>query len=128
MPIYEFTCASCGEHAEVLQHVGDRPPPCPKCGRRGMKRAVSRTSFQLKGGGWYADLYASKRPGAAPKGDGPPAKPAEAGPAATADKGGKPGATPPASTPATSPPAPATPRPRVSRPAKRRTAAPRRRR
>jgi len=34
-----------------------------------MARAVSRTAFHLKGGGWYADLYATPRPGA-DKGDG----------------------------------------------------------
>jgi hypothetical protein len=36
---------------------------------------VSRTSFVLKGGGWGADLYASKK--AAEKGDAPPAEAAK---------------------------------------------------
>jgi putative FmdB family regulatory protein len=65
MPIYEFRCARCGALSEVVQRVGERPPPCPKCGSRRMARAVSRTSFQLKGGGWHADLYATPRPGKA---------------------------------------------------------------
>jgi putative FmdB family regulatory protein len=94
MPIYEFRCARCGELSEVVQRVGERPPPCPKCGSKRMARAVSRTSFQLKGGGWYADLYASKKekpaPGAKPGAGGgeagaekPAAAAAPAAPAAT---------------------------------------------
>jgi predicted nucleic acid-binding Zn ribbon protein len=34
---------------------------CPECGSKKIARLVSRTSFQLKGGGWYADLYSSPR-------------------------------------------------------------------
>jgi len=64
MPIYEFSCAKCGNLAEVVQRVGARPPPCPVCGSTRMTRAVSRTAFHLKGGGWYADLYSTPRPGA----------------------------------------------------------------
>ena len=64
MPIYEFKCARCGNLAEIVQRVGARPPPCPACGSKRMARAVSRTAFHLKGGGWYADLYATPRPGA----------------------------------------------------------------
>ena len=62
MPIYEFTCEGCGHLAEVMQKLSDPAPACPECGRERMARTVSRTSFQLKGGGWYADLYASKKP------------------------------------------------------------------
>lgn len=63
MPIYEFNCAKCGKLTEVVQRVSERPPPCPHCGSKRMTRAVSRTSFHLKGGGWYADLYGTPRPG-----------------------------------------------------------------
>ena len=38
------------------------PKVCPKCKARKVERLISHTSFQLKGGGWYGDLYASKRP------------------------------------------------------------------
>ncbi len=62
MPIYEFSCAKCGKLAEVMQRVGERPPPCPNCGSKRMTREVSRTAFHLKGGGWYADLYGTPRP------------------------------------------------------------------
>lgn len=82
MPIYEFVCESCGRLLEVMQKVSDPPPAaCPECGEGRMARTVSRTSFQLKGGGWYSDLYASTR--ARPGGSEPAtASKAEATPAA----------------------------------------------
>jgi putative FmdB family regulatory protein len=87
VPIYEFVCESCGRVAEVMQKVSDPAPACPECQQGRMARLVSRTSFQLKGGGWYADLYASKkeRPAAEPKpgaGGGAVEKPAAAASAA----------------------------------------------
>lgn len=36
---------------------------CPKCKKRKVEKLISQTSFQLKGGGWYSDLYASAKPG-----------------------------------------------------------------
>ena len=104
MPIYEFVCESCGRLTEIMQKVSDPPPgPCGECGGR-VARMVSRTSFQLKGGGWYADLYSSAKEKPAP-----PAKPDA--PAAAGEA--KPGATPaaPAATPAAASPAPAKPAP-----------------
>jgi putative FmdB family regulatory protein len=57
MPIYEYVCEKCGSRIEVIQKVNDAPPKrCQKC-RGKLKRAVSRTSFQLKGSGWYATDY-----------------------------------------------------------------------
>ena len=59
MPIYEFVCESCGRTVERLQKLTDPPPDaCPECGGR-MAKIMSRNSFQLKGGGWYRDLYGS---------------------------------------------------------------------
>lgn len=57
MPIYEYACRSCGHEFEELQKVGAEPPPCPECAADEVGRKVSRTSFVLKGGGWYKDLY-----------------------------------------------------------------------
>jgi len=61
MPIYEYECAQCGKLSEVLQKVSDPDPDvCASCGGKAtLSKVVSRTSFQLKGGGWYADLYSS---------------------------------------------------------------------
>ena len=88
MPIYEYQCSSCQKLSDVLQKLDDPPPAsCPSCGAEGtLSRVVSRTSFVLKGGGWSADLYGSKKssePAASPSGeakatDGKPAAPAPA--------------------------------------------------
>lgn len=61
MPIYEFVCEDCGRIVERLQKVDDPPPEaCPECGGK-MAKIMSRNSFQLKGGGWYKDLYSSSK-------------------------------------------------------------------
>lgn len=66
MPIYEYACEKCGKLNEVMQKVSDpAPAACDGCGQQGpLTRVVSRTSFVLKGGGWYSDLYGSSKKGA----------------------------------------------------------------
>jgi putative FmdB family regulatory protein len=60
MPIYEYVCEKCGDHIEAIQKVGDPPlKRCKKC-RGKLEKVVSRTSFQLKGSGWYMTDYSSK--------------------------------------------------------------------
>ena len=62
MPIYEYACAKCESEFEVEQRITDPPlKSCPTCRSRRVKRLISQTSFVLKGGGWHADLYSSKR-------------------------------------------------------------------
>lgn len=62
MPIYEYICKQCGAHGEVIQKATDAPlTVCEKCGGA-VYRPISRTSFQLKGGGWYKDGYGSSAP------------------------------------------------------------------
>ena len=62
MPIYEYECEKCGAHLEVLQKMGDKAlTRCTKCRGR-VRKVVSRSSFQLKGSGWYLTDYA--KPGA----------------------------------------------------------------
>jgi putative FmdB family regulatory protein len=125
MPIYEFNCAKCGKPTEVMQKLGERPPPCPHCGSKRMTRAVSKTSFALKGGGWYADLYATPKPGEKKAEGGEAAKPAAEKPAVAA-KPGEP-AKPAAATPPAAPKGDATPGP-ASSPPGRRSPSPRKRR
>ena len=61
MPIYEYVCGKCGDHLEVIQKVGDEPlKRCRKC-RGKLEKIISRTSFQLKGSGWYASDYAKSQ-------------------------------------------------------------------
>jgi putative FmdB family regulatory protein len=70
MPIYEYACAACGHEFEEWQKMSDAPVrTCPKCKKKKVERLISRTAFQLKGSGWYADLYSSSKPGQDAKGD-----------------------------------------------------------
>jgi len=60
MPIYEYECTSCCNVFEVFQRMTeDSLTNCPDCSGP-VKKLVSVSSFQLKGGGWYADGYTSK--------------------------------------------------------------------
>jgi putative FmdB family regulatory protein len=67
MPIYEYRCTRCGEVTEVLQRVNEAPKrKCRSCSGK-LEKLISRTSFQLKGGGWYNEGYSSGGTGAAKK-------------------------------------------------------------
>jgi putative FmdB family regulatory protein len=58
MPIYEYQCSKCGNVFEVMQKFSDAPiKKHAKCGGR-VEKLISRSGFQLKGGGWYATDYA----------------------------------------------------------------------
>jgi len=60
MPIYEYLCEKCGHEFEREQRITEDPiKACPACKSRRAKRLISQTSFVLKGGGWYSDLYSS---------------------------------------------------------------------
>lgn len=60
MPIYEYECTSCCTVFEVFQRMTEDPlTTCPDCSGS-VKKLMSMSSFQLKGGGWYADGYNSK--------------------------------------------------------------------
>lgn len=63
MPIYEYTCERCHKTEEFLQKFGEKAPEiCPHCHQKGtLKKDVTASSFHLKGGGWYKDLYASSK-------------------------------------------------------------------
>lgn len=63
MPIYEYACSTCGKINDVLQKVNDpAPEACVECSSKGtLSKVVSRSSFVLKGGGWYSDLYSSTK-------------------------------------------------------------------
>lgn len=59
---YDYQCRRCSREFEARHRLTDDPPPCPDCGGTELKRLISSgTTFQLKGGGWYADGYGSTR-------------------------------------------------------------------
>jgi putative FmdB family regulatory protein len=65
MPIYEYQCGACGHRFEEWQKITEAPvKTCPKCKAKKVERLISATSFTLKGGGWYSDLYSSSKSGA----------------------------------------------------------------
>ena len=46
--------------------MSDKPiRTCPKCKAKKVEKLISQTSFSLKGGGWYSDLYAGPKPNGA---------------------------------------------------------------
>lgn len=61
MPIYEYRCPDCGHEFEIMQRMSDDPVRvCPECSAENVSKLISRTSFVLKGGGWYKDHYGLK--------------------------------------------------------------------
>jgi putative FmdB family regulatory protein len=85
MPIYEYECSTCEKVFEVQQRISDDPlDTCPDC-QGAVKKLVSVSSFQLKGGGWYADGYSCSSNGhgknnkPAEKKEAPAAPPCQSG-------------------------------------------------
>jgi putative FmdB family regulatory protein len=71
MPIYEYECVLCGHRIEELQSIKAMPlTDCPKCGKPGLSRLISRTSFSLKGTGWARQGYSNQEPPDSSGGDG----------------------------------------------------------
>ena len=63
MPIYEYECDKCGAF-EVMQKISEAPlTECETCHGPVHRLVSHHTSFQLKGGGWYKDLYSSSPAG-----------------------------------------------------------------
>jgi putative FmdB family regulatory protein len=67
MPIYEYYCERCDCLVERLQKLGEGTPSCPtnrnKTEPCGLLKIMSKTSFRLKGSGWYKDGYQKKEKG-----------------------------------------------------------------
>ncbi len=66
MPIYEYRvkegkgCDYCKQPFEVMQGFKDEPlKECPECGSE-LEKILSKSTFVLKGGGWYKDGYDKK--------------------------------------------------------------------
>jgi len=63
MPIYVYKCDSCSEIKEKIQKFSERTDhlPCEACGKRAKRVVINKTSFALKGSGWYKDHYGLKK-------------------------------------------------------------------
>lgn len=63
MPVYEYECESCGRRFEVMQKFSDpEVSECQFCSSK-VRKILAPTAFVLKGTGWYASDYASKKTG-----------------------------------------------------------------
>jgi len=67
MPVYEFECTN-GHVSEKLVPMGTKYSQCSKCKKKARK-ILSSCSFELKGGGWYADGYSSTKSKSTSKSD-----------------------------------------------------------
>lgn len=57
MPIYEYECMQCGQVEETFQKFSDKPlTKCRHCSGK-LHKLMSRSSFHLKGTGWYVTDY-----------------------------------------------------------------------
>jgi putative FmdB family regulatory protein len=68
MPTYEYSCPTCGSFDAEQRITEPALSKCPTCGSAEVKRLISRSSFALKGSGWYSDGYGSGKKSAAPEG------------------------------------------------------------
>lgn len=62
MPIYEYQCQGCGHELEKLQKMSEPPlSDCPQCDEPALIKQVSAAGFRLKGTGWYATDFKTKK-------------------------------------------------------------------
>ena len=62
MPIREFMCPVCKKVTEKLIFPNEEQVAyCDWCGKRLKRTIISSCTFELKGGGWYADGYSKKK-------------------------------------------------------------------
>lgn len=59
MPVYEYECQDCGKQFEAIQSINDKPLKICKFCNGTVSRLISRTSFALKGSGWFKDGYSN---------------------------------------------------------------------
>lgn len=62
MPLYDYMCVSCGHTEEVKQSINDdKITICPKCLKPEYERLIGKTSFELKGSGYYVTDFRDKK-------------------------------------------------------------------
>lgn len=73
MPVYEYECSKCEKVFEIQQRIADAPVTvCAECGGE-VRKLISMSSFQLKGGGWHTDGYSGPSNGKGADGNASPA-------------------------------------------------------
>ena len=64
MPIYEYKCRKCGKEYEMFQGITEPAATTCKYCKGPVTKLISRSSFHLKGSGWYVTDYGGKKPSA----------------------------------------------------------------
>jgi putative FmdB family regulatory protein len=60
MPIYTYSCQSCGVTFDRFQKFSDKPlSRCPECRTGRVKRVLTPPAIVFKGSGWYATDHRS---------------------------------------------------------------------
>jgi putative FmdB family regulatory protein len=59
MPIYEYECDNCGTIIEKWHSINDSSYDSCDCGGK-LTKIISRTTFHLKGSGWYVTDYCKR--------------------------------------------------------------------
>ena len=61
MAIYEYECTDCHHTFETIQKMTEEPlKECPLCMKMSLKKLISKSSFKLKGNGWYETDFKGK--------------------------------------------------------------------
>ena len=54
MPVYAYSCSSCGLQFERMQRFSDQPvSDCPECNEHTVQRVIQPVGIIFKGSGWY---------------------------------------------------------------------------
>lgn len=61
MPIYEYKCKKCNQEFEILQRITEPEVKSCKFCKGPVQKLISRTTFHLKGTGWYVTDYSGKK-------------------------------------------------------------------
>ena len=61
MPIYEYKCKKCGKEYELFQRITEPALTSCKFCKGPTKKLISRTTFHLKGSGWYVTDYGGNK-------------------------------------------------------------------
>ena len=64
MPIYNYRCENCSAEFEKILPFSERDQNClfcPECGSDEVTKIMSRSTFSLKGKGWYKDGYSNDK-------------------------------------------------------------------
>jgi putative FmdB family regulatory protein len=61
MPIYEYKCKKCGKEYEIFQKITEPARTSCKFCKGPAQKLISRTTFHLKGSGWYVTDYGGKK-------------------------------------------------------------------